>query len=168
MIAEILRPVATCLILLLVDVVISPWISVHGWSPDLLLIYVIFYSAQKGKNAGLLVGLFAGLLQDITGGASLGLLALSKSNLGFWFGFWIEKKGVNPSVWLQCVVVFVSVIVQNTWVGLITLQGSEIEFGHYIFGDVLPIAFYSAFITFLIMLFTGNNGNKPKKIGALK
>jgi len=168
MIAEILHPVAICLILLLIDVTVSPWISIQGWSPDLLLIYVMLFSAQKGKNGGLLVGLFAGILQDFTGGVSLGLLALAKSNLGFWFGYWIEKNGISLSIWLMSLIILISVLIQDTWVALFTLQGSEIEFGQYILGNVLPISIYSAFIALLFIIITGKTLNKVKKGGVLR
>lgn len=168
MITDILRPVAICLLLLMAEVIIYPWIIIRGWSPDLLLIYVLLFASRNGKNAGLLIGLFAGLLQDITGGVTLGLMALVKSNLGFWFGFWIEKKAIEISPWLLSFIVFVSLLLQDIWTALFALQGSEIGFGIHILGQIIPTGVYSAFIAFLVAIFTGRSVIISKKVNGLR
>ena len=57
------------------------------YQPDPLLVLVISLSIVLGEKRGSLVGLAAGLLQDILFGPALGLFALSKAAIAFLAGF---------------------------------------------------------------------------------
>ena len=168
MIADILRPAAICTILLLIEISLVPWISINGLTPDLLLIYVMLTAANRGKNAGLLTGLYAGLLQDITGGGALGLLALAKCNLAFLLGLSIEKRGNSFAAWVLLPVVFISALIHNTWTALFMLQGSEIEFGYFIISDILPSALYTTFCGLLFMLTAGKTRKSHRVMNVLR
>ncbi len=58
-----------------------------AYQPDPLLVLVISLSIVLGEKRGSLVGLAAGLLQDILFGPALGLFALSKAATAYLAGF---------------------------------------------------------------------------------
>lgn len=64
-----------------------PYISLANIMPNLLVILVVSYGYIKGKNSGLLVGFFSGLLVDLTFGNLIGLHSLLYMIVGYLAGF---------------------------------------------------------------------------------
>ena len=57
-----------------------------SYQPDLLLVFVVSLSILLGEKRGSLLGLAAGLLQDIFFGPALGLFALTKASTAYLTG----------------------------------------------------------------------------------
>ncbi|MDH7602690.1 MAG: rod shape-determining protein MreD [Armatimonadota bacterium] len=62
-------------------------LSIFGAKPDLFLVAVITYSLGSNPVASAAVGLFAGIVQGFSVGASLGSFALTRMLAGFLGGF---------------------------------------------------------------------------------
>jgi rod shape-determining protein MreD len=60
-----------------------PFISIHGISADLLLLFVVSVSFQKGSRNGSLVGFLSGLLQDLATGTFFGINIFIKMIVGY-------------------------------------------------------------------------------------
>ena len=73
-------------LLYVVQVSFLPLISFHGISADLLLLAVVAYAFNKGKEQGVLFGFLLGLLQDLSSGTFFGLNIFSKMLVGFFCG----------------------------------------------------------------------------------
>ena len=85
-------------------------IPVLGCAPNLLLLLTFMFGYARGKNAGMLVGFFAGLLVDIFFCSVIGFHALIYLIIGFVNGRWNKYFYSNvlyiPLVLLLCSDIF--------------------------------------------------------------
>ena len=71
------------LILYVIQSSLLPFISIHGISADLLLLFVVSLSFQKGRRNGALIGFLSGLLQDLATGTFFGINVFIKMIVGY-------------------------------------------------------------------------------------
>lgn len=146
---NLLRTIFTGLIVLAVEIGISPLFDIDGARPDLLLIFVIIISVRNGKIAGLLAGFIAGLAQDAITLGFLGVYAFAKSSLGFWLGVWLERRQNPFRTWMWLPVIFICAFLQFSWHGLFTMIEAEMNYGSFIIFKVAPAAVYTGFVGYL-------------------
>ena len=87
------------LILLVVQHTLIPFISIKGISPDILLIFVLYWSGIRHRTYGVMMGFTAGLLQDLAGVGTTGVFALSKAvaaYAGYSFPMSRHEKNILP------------------------------------------------------------------------
>jgi len=77
----------TCAGILVLQGSLFPLLWPSAYQPDPLLVLVISLSILLGEKRGSLLGLGAGLLQDILFGPALGLFALTKGVVAYLAGF---------------------------------------------------------------------------------
>lgn len=152
MINDILRLVLTGLLLLIIQIAARPLLSIFGAYPDLLLIFTLMVTFTRGRYAGLIAGLFAGLMQDVITVSFIGIYALSKSTVAFWVGSWLDRRESAPRPWLWLVLIAVATIIQELIGSIFLLQGSDLDFSGYFFGSILPISIYTAILGFIWVL----------------
>jgi len=136
-------------VILLAQVGLAPLIEVQGARPDLLLVFVLFVTARNGRYAGLAAGFLAGLAQDIISLNFIGVMALTKSSVAFWIGFWFDKRErtVPPLAWL--VLTAAAAAVQDIVAALFILQGIQVDFGGYLIRTILPATVYTGIVGFI-------------------
>lgn len=79
--------VALGIAVLVLQLVLSEFLSVDGVRPDFLLIFLIYVSISEGSLAGVIFGFVLGLLEDLlSAGSFLGLAPLTKCITGFLVG----------------------------------------------------------------------------------
>lgn len=75
---------------------LAPILKIGTTRPDFILIFLVFFAARFGRGPGILLGFFAGLVQDLSGSLSvLGTNALAKSVVGYSLG----TLNGNLAVW---------------------------------------------------------------------
>jgi rod shape-determining protein MreD len=79
------------LLTLILQATIAPLIAIRGIRPDLLLLVVVSSALLMGKEQGVGLGFFAGLVQDLASGNIFGLNVLSKMATGYLAGN-MERK----------------------------------------------------------------------------
>lgn len=57
--------------------------SIKGTVPDLVLVFVVFYSLLNGHNSSTIYGFFCGLLEDLYLGRAIGMNAIAKACTAF-------------------------------------------------------------------------------------
>jgi len=77
----------TFAILVLLQTTVVHFISIQGIIPDISLIALVFLSNRNGKLVGETIGFAGGLFEDFLSLSPLGFHALTKTLLGFAFGF---------------------------------------------------------------------------------
>lgn len=128
-----MRPLVWGLLLLLALVLqstILPLIAINGVRPDLLLIMVVSSGLLLGKEHGVGMGFFAGLLQDLASGNIFGLNTLSKLATGYFAGS-LERKVFKENILLPVL----AIVLATGFNGLIMLA-MLIVFGYKV--DVMP------------------------------
>lgn len=116
--------------------------------PDLTLILVVGMGFLLGERQGAVVGLVAGLLEDVMFGQALGFFALSKMMLGLGAGL-AGKEIYREKAMGPVVLVFAGTLIHG--IILYMLQylyiGTEISLEAKITSVFLPRALFNAFLT---------------------
>lgn len=151
MITKIVIPIIVGLVLTVVQLVAIPFISINGVVPNIVLIYLIFYSLKHGQIAGTFFAFFMGFMYDIASAGMIGSGMFSFTLAAFIAGYFYKED--------------IYEILQNRKIILMLFMLSSILFFFFysIFGtDSIRIedqysyfiyALLSAFYTTLIALF---------------
>jgi rod shape-determining protein MreD len=153
-----LRYFITGAILLILQSIFVPLVSIEKIKPDVLIPLIVYISLKEGQIAGTVSGFIAGLLMDLLGDGLLGLYALSKTIGGFTAGyFYNEKKiDINFETLRFPAIIFLTSIIHNATFFSIDLMGKNVEAEQIIFKFILGEAIYTAVIS-LIPMFTFAN-----------
>lgn len=93
MIRKILIYIGIGLVLLTVQGILGPWLSIQKIRPDFILILVLFIGQKEGRIFGQLAGFSMGLIVDLLGMSSfLGLSCFVMTLSGFLAGFLKNQK----------------------------------------------------------------------------
>lgn len=94
---------------LLIQATLLPLIAVNGVKPDLLLLVVVSSGLLLGREQGVGMGFFAGLLQDLASGNIFGVNALSKTATGYVAGL-MERKVFKENILLPLLAVILATV----------------------------------------------------------
>lgn len=102
---------------LVLQVTIIPLMAGNVVRPDLLLIVTISSGLLMGKEQGVGIGFFAGLLQDLSSGNIFGLNTLSKMAIGYFFGL-AERKVFKEHILLPLLTVMLASIMNHFFMSI--------------------------------------------------
>ncbi|MDD4601199.1 hypothetical protein SDC9_09032 [bioreactor metagenome] len=126
-----------------IQATIIPLLSIKGVSPDLLLIVVVSASLLYGKDHGVGIGFFAGLVQDLASGNIFGVNTLSKLSIGYLFGL-AERKVFKEHILLPVLAVAVATVMSGLFaILLLMLLGCKIDFVSALINRVFSAVFYN-------------------------
>lgn len=132
---------------------VVPLIAFQGVKPDLVLIIVISSGLLAGKEQGLVIGFFSGLLQDLLSGSIFGLNTLPKLIIGYGFGL-AERTVFKEHIVLPIMAVALGSIMNGLFIiGLLLLFGYRIEVVPAFFYNVIPAALYNVLFSLPIHRF---------------
>lgn len=124
------------------------FVSFNGIKPDLALVFVSFAGMVCGREQGMIVGFFTGLLYDLLNTGLFGFYAFTFSVIGLYTGT-IQKKVYEDSFFLPIILVFAfSAFSEVLWNICLLLGG-------YLYADIksiVAIAFVRIFYNTLITL----------------
>jgi len=86
------RSTLAILVLLLLQTTFVPFLSVGGFLPDVLLIWVVYIAITRGQLEAIITGFAVGLLQDAVTIQFFGLCALTKTLAGFAAGYFFNDN----------------------------------------------------------------------------
>lgn len=75
--------------------------------PNLLMVITVIYGYSRGKNAGMIIGFFAGLMADVFYCEVIGYNALMLVAIGFFSALW-RKKYYSDTLTLPMVIIVIS------------------------------------------------------------
>ena len=157
--------VVTALVLInfVLQTTLFPHIAILGVTPDTALVLIVSYAILRGEVEGALFGLFTGLVQDLSGGFTIGLFAL----LGFVTGYVCGKPFKNffkDSYFLPfAVVVVVSLVYQFVLYVATVMFTGQLEFFHYFSTIILPKTIYTASLSIPLYSFLHFVNTKLKR-----
>jgi len=121
-----------------------PHFAILGVTPDTALVLIVSYAILRGEIEGALFGLFAGFMQDISGGMFIGIFAL----LGFVSGYVCGKPFKDffkDNYFLPFFIVVVICLVYQFVLYVTTIMFTgQLEFLHYARTIILPKTIYTA------------------------
>lgn len=92
------RSFVAALVLILLQTIFIPFISVEAIVPDLLLIWVVFFGIRFGQVPATLAGFAAGLVQDLLVTQFFGLAAFAKTATGFLAGYFFNENRTGQTL----------------------------------------------------------------------
>lgn len=147
---------------LLIQLTISPEISIGTVKPDFILVATICWALFEGPGQGALFGFTGGLLEDIFSTAILGVSAFSKTIIGYFSGE-LRQRIVSKSVIWPMLIVFVGTILAElvkfaAW----TMVGLE-DRPSFSIGIIAGVALYNALITLVVYPVIGRFAGREEK-----
>lgn len=141
-------------ILSLIQVTFIPIINIEGFTPDLILILVVWISLSEGRFVGTIAGFFAGLVLDASSFELLGVHALSKTIAGFFAGMWFKEDRVyqNTRSLKFLLITAGAAIISNLIYYLLYMDIKTFDWTSYFFQSVPASAAYTAIIASIPML----------------
>jgi rod shape-determining protein MreD len=134
------------IVTIVIQSTVLPLITIKGVYPDLLMVIVVSYSLLSGKEKGMGIGFFSGLLQDLAFGNIFGINTLAKMAVGYIFGL-AERKVFKEKVLLPVVATAVATLLHSL-VGAVVLflLGYKFDIVTSLMNNVLPLMGYNVMI----------------------
>jgi rod shape-determining protein MreD len=143
--------VVVCL-LYIVQCALIPMVTLNGIKPDLLLITVLSTGLLVGKEKGVAVGFFAGLLADLASGGVFGSHTLSKMAIGYGAGM-LERKVFKENILLPLLAVMVATVIHSVLMtGILVFLGFRVEIISLVMHNLLPLLAYNVIVAVPIHL----------------
>ena len=134
------------IVTIIIQSTVLPLVAIQGIYPDMLLVVVVSYSLLSGKERGVGMGFFAGLVQDLAFGSVFGANTLSKLAIGYFFGL-AERKVFKEHVLLPVATTAVATIVNCFFIfSILSIFGYKIGIIPSIVDNVLPLTLYNLVI----------------------
>jgi rod shape-determining protein MreD len=114
--------------------------------PDLLMLALFFLGIAYGPLAGLYVGFFLGLSQDLYSPSILGLNALSNTVTGFFIGLFNERM-MRTDPLLKAIILMMAFILHDSIFSIAQVLKTSGSFGHAgidLLVRTIPRGMYSA------------------------
>ena len=159
------------LIAVLLQVMVAPYISIGGASPNFLMIAVIIMALVEGPNTGTVLGFIAGFLFDLLGTGQVGPMALVLSLTGYITGLIHENLFAEGWILPVAIIAVATFSSETLYMLVIFLLGAQESLWSAFFGIVLPSTLYNAvFATIICPILTRalRDNNNPVLFGTLR
>ena len=131
---------------IIIQSTLLPLIAFKGICPDMLLIVVVSYSLLSGKEKGVGMGFFAGLLQDLASGSIFGINTLSKLATGYFFGL-AERQVFKEHILLPVTATAVATVFNGIVMFLVLFMlGYKVNIGSAFMNNIVPLVGYNVII----------------------
>ena len=147
------RILATGLGLFVAQLMFMPLIGVFEFTPDLLIIWLVYIGIRRGHIDATIAGFCVGLLQDSVTTQFFGLAALSKSLAGFLAGYFFNESTSEQTLGSYRLLVATSIVsmVHNVAYYGIFFQGREESLLLAVFQMSIGITLYTSILAILPM-----------------
>lgn len=141
----------TFILALLLEGSVLSFFIVERALPDLLLVMIILWGFLLGERRGGLLGLCAGLLQDIFYGSGLGYFALAKMLLGYGSGL-LRREFYQEQLLTPVLMVFVGTLLHELLLNILVGQfvGLRAPLQWTVSQFLIPKAVYNAGLALLL------------------
>ncbi len=139
----------TLFLIVVVQSTLVPFIDVKGIAPDLILIFIVYWSCPRGRRQGVVWGFLGGILQDLALGTTAGIFALSKS-LACYLAFSFSWNCQRNDTLLMSIVLFVAAFVHQIVYFIFTSTKSAAGFLTLFLRYGFPSIFYTVFLGIFI------------------
>lgn len=143
------------LLVIVVQVLVSRFLSIAGVSPDFLLIFVVYLTIRDGQFVGIISAFVLGLLLDIFSSDILGAHALSVTIACFLVGFFYDRERTDQNIrnWPFLMLTLLGAIVNNALYYFLKTRGTEMSFAEFAFRYGAVGALYTVFIAIFPLLY---------------
>lgn len=148
---QYVRSALVALVLLILQTTFIPFLSIAGFLPDILLIWVVYVAVRRGQMEATITGFLVGLLQDAVSMQFFGLGALTKTIAGFVAGYFFNENSTEQTLgsYRFLTIILVSSFVHNIIYYGIFLQGIQDS----VFAVMLEFSIATSLYTALLSVF---------------
>ena len=142
-------------LLIVVQVLVSRFLSIAGVSPDFLLIFLIWLTIREGQFAGMVGAFVLGVLLDVFSSGILGAHALSLTVACFLCGYFYNPDRIEQNMrnWPFLLLTLLGAVLNNSLYYFLMTRGSEISFTEFVFRYGAVGALYTVFIAIFPLLY---------------
>lgn len=139
--------------LFIAQLLFMPLIGVFEFTPDLLVIWLVYIGIRRGHIDATIAGFCIGLLQDSVTTQFFGLAALSKSLAGFLAGYFFNESTVGQTLGSYRLLVATAIVsaLHNVVYYSIFFQGHEESLLVAVFQMTVGITLYTSILAILPM-----------------
>jgi len=145
------RSALAVLALLLLQTTFVPFLSIGGFLPDPLLLWVVYVAIRRGQMEATVTGFLVGLLQDAVSMQFFGLSALTKTIAGFVAGYFFNDNSTEQTLgsYRFLTILFLSSFVHNIVYYGIFLQGIQ----ESVFSTMIEFSIVTSLYTVVVGVF---------------
>ena len=122
---------------------VIPLVTLNGIKPDLLLIVVLSTGLLAGKERGVAVGFFAGMLADLASGGIFGCHTLVNMVIGYGAGM-LERKVFKENILLPLLAVMIATVIYSfLMTAFLVIMGYNINLLSLLNYNLLPLLAYN-------------------------
>jgi len=145
------RSALAVLALLLLQTTFVPFLSIGGFLPDPLLLWVVYVAIRRGHMEATITGFLVGLLQDAVSMQFFGLSALTKTIAGFVAGYFFNDNSTEQTLgsYRFLTILFLSSFVHNIVYYGIFLQGIQDS----VFSTMIEFSLVTSLYTVVVGVF---------------
>ncbi len=138
---------------IILQLVIIPFLSFNGISPDLILILLVFYTIRNNQIYGTILGFIFGAICDLSFGTILGSTMIAKTLSGFIAGYFSsENKRDSYLTPLNfSLILFLIGIIDNGIFSFFSSFDLSDNFISFLLTNTLLNSVYTAIISILVM-----------------
>jgi len=145
------RSALAVLALLLLQTTFVPFLSIGGFLPDPLLLWVVYVAIRRGQMEATITGFLVGLLQDAVSMQFFGLSALTKTIAGFVAGYFFNDNSTEQTLgsYRFLTILFLSSFIHNIVYYGIFLQGIQDS----VFSTMIEFSIVTSLYTVVVGVF---------------
>jgi rod shape-determining protein MreD len=133
------------IVLFVVQSVFVPYLSIRGATPDMLLIFLVYWGCRNDRFDGVILGFLTGFMQDMSDDSIAGAFALSKSIACFVAGSLTRNRyELNPN--FLGFVLFVTTFSHHLVCAFVEYLNDSAGFFPSVLRYGIPSTFYTVFI----------------------
>lgn len=143
------------LLIIIVQVLVSRFLSIAGVSPDFLLIFLVYVTIREGQFAGETSAFVLGVVLDIFAQGIIGSQALSKTIACFLVGYFYNPDRVEQNIrnWPFLLLTLLAAFINNFLYYFLMTRGTDMSFGEFAFRYGAVGALYTVFIAIFPLLY---------------
>lgn len=143
------------IVIIILQVLVSRFLSIAGVSPDFLLIFLVWITIREGQLVGEIGGFSFGLILDIVSSGVLGAHALSKTAACFIIGYFYNRERVEQNIrnWPFLLLTLLAAVINNSLYYFLMTAGTEMTFADFAFRYGAVGALYTVFIAIFPLLY---------------
>jgi len=150
---RLLRSAGIVLVLLVLQTIFIPFLSVIGFVPDIFLPWLVYVALRRGQMEASIYGFAAGFLQDMTATRFLGLAALAKTIGAFVAGYFFNENTTEQTLgsYRYVLIILLCSFINDLVYFTVFFQGVEGSFFNHVLQFSVASTIYTGVISLLPM-----------------
>lgn len=128
-----------------------PFLKINGITPDIMVAFIVSFGLLGGNPIAPIVGLFAGLVYDMTMGAVIGVYALQYMLVGFIVGSLADKFYVDSFIVPMFFAAVAILLKEAIMILYAYVYRLDLSLFSVLIGRIIPHAILTAIITPIIL-----------------